>query len=165
MSDNSFVEVHNIALPSDWQGPVWLVLKDQIIHMIRIGALKPGQQLPTMRDLAGSLKLNRNTVQRVYNALNKEGFLETRVGDGTYVKASQSPSSSANWDRVKQQVRQTLQLGCELGLNHEQITALVREELERINSNRARRPLSMIESRTRYGAITRYTGGTNEIFM
>ena len=91
MSNNLFVEVHNIALPSDWQGPVWLVLKDQIIHMIRIGALKPGQQLPTMRDLAGSLKLNRNTVQRVYNALNKEGFLETRVGDGTYVKASQSP--------------------------------------------------------------------------
>ena len=165
MSNNSFDVTHNITLPSGWQGPVWLVLKDQIIHMIRIGTLEPEQRLPTMRDLARSLKLNRNTVQRVYRALNEEGFLETRVGDGTYVATSQFHASSANWDRVKLQVRQTLQLGCELGLSYEQLTALVRDEQERISSNRARRPLSMIESRSRYGALPRYAGGTNDIYM
>ena len=71
-------------------------LHAQIERSIRvaIGArrLKPGDQLPTVRELAVALRINANTVARVYTHLERSGALETRRGVGTFVVEAPDPS-------------------------------------------------------------------------
>lgn len=67
--------------------PIYLQLKDQIKRAIAGGSLRSGDQLPTVRDLAGQAVVNPNTVARVYRELELEGFIETQRGIGTFVAA------------------------------------------------------------------------------
>ena len=68
--------------------PIYLQLKEQIMHACETGALRAGDGLPGMRALAGSLVVNPNTVARVYRELEQEGVLELRHGVGAFVAAS-----------------------------------------------------------------------------
>ena len=65
--------------------PVYLQLKEQVLHAIARGKLKPGDQLPTVRELAVDLTINPNTVNRAYAELEREGLLSSRRGRGTFV--------------------------------------------------------------------------------
>ena len=65
--------------------PIYLQLIEQVRRMIAIGALRPGDQLPTVRELAVQCRVNRNTVARAFQELEREGFVRTRVGQGTFV--------------------------------------------------------------------------------
>src|SRR5829696_7353032 len=65
--------------------PVHLQLKEQIKHLILTGTFKVGSRLPSIRALAGFLRVNRNTVARVISDLEREGFVESRRGSGVYV--------------------------------------------------------------------------------
>lgn len=65
--------------------PVHVQLQEQLKHLILTGELPVGSRLPSIRMLAGYLRINRNTVARVVAELEREGFLETRRGSGTYV--------------------------------------------------------------------------------
>src|SRR5215831_2830391 len=65
--------------------PVHVQLRAQIRHLISTGSLKPGMQLPTVRQLAGFLRINRNTVVRALADLSQDGYLESRQGRGTFV--------------------------------------------------------------------------------
>ena len=65
--------------------PIYVQLKDQILHFIETGALSPGTQLPGIRNLAESLVLNPNTVVRVYHELEQDGAIEVRHGLGAFV--------------------------------------------------------------------------------
>ena len=56
--------------------PVHVQLTTQIRHLISTGALKPGMQLPTVRQLAGFLRINPNTVARALTDLERDGFVE-----------------------------------------------------------------------------------------
>ncbi|MGA9350026.1 MAG: GntR family transcriptional regulator, partial [Anaerolineae bacterium] len=65
--------------------PVYLQIVDQIKHLIAAGRLQPGEQLPTIRQLAVDLGVARNTVAHAYKELNREGVISTRQGRGTLV--------------------------------------------------------------------------------
>jgi GntR family transcriptional regulator len=65
--------------------PAYLQIVDQIKHHMATGRLQPGQQLPTIRQLAADLGVNRNTVARAYKELAREGVISTRQGRGTFV--------------------------------------------------------------------------------
>jgi GntR family transcriptional regulator len=65
--------------------PVHVQLKEQIKHLILTGNFEVGSRLPSIRALAGFLRVNRNTVARVISDLEREGFVETRRGSGVYV--------------------------------------------------------------------------------
>jgi DNA-binding transcriptional regulator YhcF (GntR family) len=64
--------------------PVHVQLKEQLRHLIGTGVLKPGSQLPTVRQLAGFLRINRNTAARALLELHREGYLITHPGRGTF---------------------------------------------------------------------------------
>ena len=74
-------------------------LHAQIAEAIQVavarGELRPGNRLPTVRQLAVELKVNSNTVARVYQDLERAGLLETRRGAGTFVRASARVDQSA----------------------------------------------------------------------
>ena len=71
--------------------PIYAQLDRAIRAAIATGALEPGAQLPTVRQLAVDLAVNANTVARVYAQLEKEGILETRRGVGTFVREVPTP--------------------------------------------------------------------------
>ncbi len=78
---------------------VYQQLIDQVKLAIAAGRLRAGDQLPTVRDLAAQLRINRNTVSRVYSELEREGVLYTRVGHGTFISEQVSPFSRAEQRR------------------------------------------------------------------
>lgn len=65
--------------------PVHLQLEQQIKHLIMTGGFEVGDRLPSIRAMAGFLRINRNTVARVFSDLEREGFVESRRGSGMYV--------------------------------------------------------------------------------
>src|SRR5881398_131733 len=67
--------------------PLYHQLERSIRFAIATGKLRIGEQLPTVRQLAVDLKINANTVAKVYAELESSGILETRRGVGTFVKA------------------------------------------------------------------------------
>lgn len=69
--------------------PIYAQLERAIRFAIVTEKLRVGEQLPTVRQLAVDLKINANTVARVYAELERVGILETRRGVGTFVRARQ----------------------------------------------------------------------------
>jgi len=65
--------------------PAYLQIVDQIKHHIAKGRFQPGQQLPTIRQLAAHLGVHRNTVARAYKDMAREGLVSTQQGRGTFV--------------------------------------------------------------------------------
>jgi GntR family transcriptional regulator len=70
--------------------PIYLQLIDQIKHLIATGELAPGDQLPTVRQLAADLRVNFNTIARAYRLLDEEGVISTQHGRGTFILEPQS---------------------------------------------------------------------------
>ena len=68
--------------------PLYLQLMEQVKHAVETGALRTGDQLPTIRSLAEELVMNPNTVVRAYRELEHEGVLELKHGSGAFVKES-----------------------------------------------------------------------------
>lgn len=66
--------------------PIYQQLVRQITHAITTGAVKPGDRLPTVRDLAAELVVNPNTVARAYRELDQAGLVESGPRKGTFVK-------------------------------------------------------------------------------
>jgi DNA-binding transcriptional regulator YhcF (GntR family) len=65
--------------------PVHVQLEEQIKHLILTGSFEVGSRLPSIRAMAGFLRVNRNTVARVISDLEREGYVESRRGSGVYV--------------------------------------------------------------------------------
>jgi GntR family transcriptional regulator len=65
--------------------PVYRQIMDQVMGGIATGALKPGDQLPTVRQLAVDLAVNPNTIVRAYRELEFRGVLDTQHGTGTFI--------------------------------------------------------------------------------
>ena len=64
--------------------PIYEQVKDGLRHLVVTGAIQPGDQLPSVRALASSLAINPNTIQRAYEALEREGYLVTQPGKGSF---------------------------------------------------------------------------------
>ena len=79
--------------------PVYRQLIDQVRGGIASGALTPGDQLPTVRQLAVDLAINPNTVMRAYRELELGGLLETHQGTGTFISNKKMEKKSAERDR------------------------------------------------------------------
>ena len=68
--------------------PTYLQLVQQVEHALRLGYLKPGDQLPKVRDVVSSLAINPNTVLKAYRELETKGLAAGRPGQGTFVQAA-----------------------------------------------------------------------------
>jgi len=80
--------------------PIYVQIIDQVKHMIATGKLKPGEQLPTVRQLATDLRINFNTIARCYRMLDEQGLISTQHGRGTFIL--EKPSDK-NGERLRRQ--------------------------------------------------------------
>jgi len=66
--------------------PIYIQIVERIKHSVATGELRPGDQLPTVRQLAQDLRVNFNTIARAYAMLDDAGIISTQQGRGTYVR-------------------------------------------------------------------------------
>ena len=77
----------NINISNSNGEPIYLQIADQIKSLILEGKLKEGEMLPSMRNLALELRISFMTTKRAYEELERDGFIESYTGRGSFVKA------------------------------------------------------------------------------
>ena len=114
--------------PTD-RTPVYAQLERAIRSAMATGRLKVGDQLPTVRQLAVDLRINANTVAKVYAFLERDGVLETRHGVGTFV-AAHTPTPQEEALRLTELTRLVDRFLAELshhGFHVDDVTAMIEE--------------------------------------
>ncbi|MCL4514374.1 MAG: GntR family transcriptional regulator [Firmicutes bacterium] len=109
--------------------PIYVQLRDLIKRAIATGWLQPGTQLPTVRQLAVNLKINPNTVARVYSELEREGYLQTRQGKGTFVAQGKKETENQRDSRFSRIIDEALIAATELGYSPKEVIERIRERL------------------------------------
>ena len=85
--------------------PIYVQIQNHIKHLIATGVLTPGQQLPTIRQLAVDITVNLNTVAHAYAELEREGLLAIQRGRGTFIAA---PENGPDLTQMRDSKLQTL---------------------------------------------------------
>jgi GntR family transcriptional regulator len=111
--------------------PLYAQIAGRLRVAIAAGELKPSDSLPSVRNLAGRLRVNPATVVQAYRDLEAEGFVEMRQGAGTFVREV-VPEQRAG-ERTRQAVQLVRQLVAEagrLGLTARELRQAIAQELE-----------------------------------
>ena len=82
---NAVNQTVQITIDSDSGIPLWLQLRNRLIYLIASGKFKAGDKLPTVRELAVDLGINYNTVSKVYQDIERDGYIVSKRGKGTFV--------------------------------------------------------------------------------
>jgi GntR family transcriptional regulator len=107
----------------------YMQLVQQVRQSLRVGLLEPGDQLPKVREVAGSLAINPNTVLKAYRQLEIEGLVEGRPGVGTFVRRSLAGPSLASHGTLRRDLVAWLRRARAAGLEQEDVVALVETTL------------------------------------
>lgn len=108
--------------------PISRQIADQVATLCASGLLKPGERLPSVRELARELAVNQNTILRVYERLCGDGLLEMRHGQGTFVAARAKRGQLAvHRERIVDELRQLARQALGLGLSFEELHQLLDE--------------------------------------
>lgn len=102
----------------------YLQLVRQVRQALRLGLLREGDQLPTVKEVVAALAINPNTVLKAYRELEHEGLVAARPGVGTFVTATLADASLAAHGPLRQELRRWLAKARMAGLDEESIEAL-----------------------------------------
>ena len=102
----------------------YLQVVQQVRHALRLGLLREGDQLPTVKDVVARLAINPNTVLKAYRELERDGLVAARPGIGTFVTRSLTDASLAAHEPLRQDLRRWLAKARRAGLDEESIEAL-----------------------------------------
>jgi GntR family transcriptional regulator len=113
--------------------PIYLQLAEQIKRAIAVGALAPGERLPTVKALALQLKLNANTVARVYRDLEREGIIATAPGRGSFVSENGALGDARRiaLDVAGRGVDEAVREARSLGIRHDELTTIAEASIRR----------------------------------
>jgi GntR family transcriptional regulator len=121
--------------------PIYRQIIEQIRRSVAAGLLAPGDQLPSVRDLASRLLVNPNTVARVYRDLERDGLLETRRGQGTYIAASATALIESERRRlIADQLEAAARDIRAFGISEEAAVQMLRDILGRRRASRKEQP-------------------------
>jgi GntR family transcriptional regulator len=91
---------------------------------VRLGLLRPGDQLPTVKEVVSKLVINPNTVLKAYRELDHEGLVEGRRGQGTFVSSALPLPALENHETIRKGLLKWLEAARRAGLDEEAIAAL-----------------------------------------
>jgi GntR family transcriptional regulator len=116
--------------------PLYLQLIEQVKHAIETGAIRSGEQLPSVRQMAEDLVINPNTVVRAYRELEHEGVVELKHGSGAFIRESIVPREKL-MHKAQAVVQTAVARLASLDLTEDEIRRLVETEL---SARRAAKP-------------------------
>jgi GntR family transcriptional regulator len=99
-------------------------LVQQVRHALRLGLLKEGDRLPTVKDVAKQIAVNPNTVLKAYRELEHEGLVAARPGVGTFVTRTLADDTLAAHGPLRKELQRWLTKARLAGLDEESIEAL-----------------------------------------
>src|SRR3954469_4199076 len=117
--------------------PTYLQLVHQVEQAVRLGILRPGDQLPTAKEVVGSLAINPNTVLKAYRELDRGGLVETQRGRGTFVVSGARPAEQRAVERVGADLAQWIVRARAAGLDGAAIRAVVSAALRTLGDEAA----------------------------
>jgi GntR family transcriptional regulator len=104
--------------------PTYLQLVHQVEHALRLGYLQPGDQLPKVRDVVGTLLIHPNTVLKAYKELEIKGLTAGRPGQGTFVQATLNQVALPELTALRRSLSGWLTAADGAGLDEDGIVAL-----------------------------------------
>jgi GntR family transcriptional regulator len=102
----------------------YLQLVQQTRQALRLGVLREGDQLPTVKDVVARIAINPNTVLKAYRELEREGLVSARQGVGTFVTRTLADGSLAAHAQLRRDLQRWLRKARAAGLDEESIEAL-----------------------------------------
>lgn len=108
--------------------PLYVQLIEQVKHAIETGAIRAGEQLPSVRQMAEDLVINPNTVARAYRDLESEGIIELKHGSGAFIRESMVARAKL-MDKAQSAVQSAVARLESLDLTEDEIRRLVENEL------------------------------------
>ena len=102
----------------------YLQVVQQVRQALRLGPLREGDQLPTVKDVVARLAINPNTVLKAYRELERDGLVAARPGVGTFVTRSLTDASLAAHEPLRRELQRWLAKARQAGLDEESIEAL-----------------------------------------
>lgn len=112
----------NIHLDFGSNDPIYIQIVDQVRLQLTTGELNPGDQLPTVRQLASDLRVNFNTIARAYRLLDEAGLISTQRGRGTYLlEYDEKNDSNVRKESLEEQLGRTVQSLIRQGYSQEEI--------------------------------------------
>lgn len=117
----------DIIISNHSSKPIYEQITSQIKAMIMTGALQTGDPIPSMRSLAKSIHVSVITVQKAYEDLQRDGFIETTVGRGSFVAASNRDFIQEEQQRrAEAHLEQAAEIGRTSGISYEKLSELLR---------------------------------------
>jgi GntR family transcriptional regulator len=116
--------------------PAYLQILEQVRGLVASDALRPGDQLPTVRQLAADLRINFNTVARAYRMLDEAGVISTQQGRGTYVVEAPPPARARKLRQSALDIlgREFLGAAARLGFSPDEVRRSIENALDRWDS-------------------------------
>ncbi|HVS86138.1 MAG TPA: GntR family transcriptional regulator [Gaiellaceae bacterium] len=109
--------------------PTYLQIVQQVRQAVRLGILRPGDQLPTVKEVVAKLTINPNTVLRAYRELDLEGLVEGRRGVGTFVAGDQAPLPPDDVKALRTSLQRWVERARAAGLDDDNLAALFADTL------------------------------------
>ncbi len=126
-----------LRIDPDSAVPIYLQIVHSIKHHVATGKLKPGEQLPTVRELATILRINPNTVARAYDQLDGDNVITTQQGRGTYVRErpDEAHLTRVRQEQLKAMVDAVVGKALSMGYSVEQVRDAFDEQLAHWTKN------------------------------
>jgi GntR family transcriptional regulator len=125
MSDDGRGLMFRFRLDGSSGVPPYLQLVHQVRQSLLLGYLRAGDRLPTVKEVAGDLAINPNTVVKAYRQLEHEGLAGGRPGQGTFITATLAPPLAGASQVLRASLEQWFRDADEAGLSDEAVTALI----------------------------------------
>jgi GntR family transcriptional regulator len=106
--------------------PPYLQVVRQVRQALRMGVLNVGDQLPSVREVVAAVAINPNTVLKAYRDLEREGLVEARAGQGTFVRALPPGPPPGTHSRLGHSLARWVREAREAGLDEESMESLLR---------------------------------------
>ena len=113
--------------------PLWVQLRQRLIYLINSGYFKPGDQLPTVHEMAVNLNLNYNTVNKVYRSMETSGLIMSKRGRGTFVAENPAFDDEDSLESTIDAMMGDFIRQCEeLGMTREEIAGRLQDKISRM---------------------------------
>jgi GntR family transcriptional regulator len=110
--------------------PPYLQIVRQVRQALRMGVLNVGDQLPSVREVVAAVAVNPNTVLKAYRDLEREGLIEVRAGQGTFVRARPPGPPPGIHSRLGRSLASWVREAREAGLDDESMESLLRVTMQ-----------------------------------